>query len=1483
MTKAATMKRKFASRWLFAASAASVLFAGLSDTVSAQQPAPQPAGAPAGAGAAGAAAPKPATATGATGGVTAGGGVTAAPPSTSAGGTTAGAGGTMTGAAAGADAGAAFGSTGTGTTPSTSGSSSSSASTPILLATPKQVSPPPPPPTAAQLAAYQTLKAETDAYEKGARDYRDTVTTIIRLHYEAKKKEILSGLDSEISIEKAELKKARETAIKRLEEFIATYSGTRADPVATPDAMYRLAALYEERARSEDATEDMSVGLKPAIALYKRIINEYPAYKHTAAIYYFLAHAYDDAGRTEESQQVYRSSVCHNHYKYPTPPNPKNPEQDTITPLPQDNTEEYWGAWRANHRDASTLRKGGVDTYYTDPYPADCQPLPQPDLIPGEEPAYLAETWWQIGEWEFNQLDFGGGVVKDEPAAVWDYDRAASAYQQSLKYKRMPVYQVALYKYAWTLFKQQRYEAATKEFVHLLLFTDEWTAKTGENGLDFQNESFQYVAASLTNVDFAGPGANEPFIQRPDIVDVEPDPVKAEMKLHVAIDRVRDPNLIPQDKPWTISIYKALAEEFRNLNEFNNAIEIYIDMLKKWPMHPTAPETQNAIAETYDQQNVTKKVGTKEHDEIAAKALEARTALANYIGNTPWVDANKDNPEALATAERLVKGGLQAAAATHTNQGFAALSEANNTSDPARQTELLERAQAEYKLAALGWAGYLHQDENASDAYQSRYWLADARYRQVRVEVLLNTLKKGPPPSSQEIAEAKAAAVAVRDSNEDDKYLMNAAVFVVDLADVDRDVAYHQFDDTNGAAGIEKRQAPRFDTPDGKWAQGSHVIADPIPPQIIGSMQARAEFIDRVPPQLDVSNGALAYKVYIADEYFVYGHFDEASKAYQPIYDEHCGKDASGYVAWERLITMSNQTGNVDRSRQLAEAEAGPKVCALTPDQKARADLIVNPTLQEAAYAKARDKFKEAQGMQPGPERDKAWREAAGLFEAALQAAPGRDEAPEGAMNAAYAYKQVGDFSKAIDMYNKFITEYGSEDKLNGLQKGDAKAKVAADPKKYQERLKYLGDAYDALATTYFSFFNYQRAAETQEKISGNTRFDEKTRKQSAQTAMDLYNALGQREKMLAQYKLLTSLHPTADEQSKADYAVADYDFKQWSPQGGDAGQNRQARLAAEQSLMAFYQKNRSKPAAAKYSLEAAYQIAKMKQKVGDPQYHTWFKSTINAWEFLDKGNAQTKDGKGKESQTSPSPDYAAEAEFTLLDEEIHTKYDYDTNHHHFAGSIEDVLGKFDPKTHKTISKGKYQKDAEDADKYDKQLEHIARTYQSVDWVPAAIARQGALYDDLRTGLYNTVPPQLKYFTAQQDALLKRLENSGRDDLAAQADDLRSSVKEGWRSKKEMELDAMDTLMVRRYATAVTLARAYNVRNAAVARAINRLAYFTDIIGDTKMQAYVTGTANPTNKSVNLTYTPGQFVQSRPGIAATPPPDAKPEPLPVAP
>ena len=630
--------------------------------------------------------------------------------------------------AVGGDAGAPASTTpADGSAPVTAASATATSNAPVY--TPPPHAPPLPPPTPQQIAAYEAMRTQSEAYERGARDYRDTITTIITLHYEEKKKAILGGLDREVGLEKEELRKARETAIKRLEEFVAKYSGPNAQPEATPDAMYRLAALYEERGRADDDA-DLSVTLRPAIALYKRVVNEFPNYNELAGIYYFLGHALNDARRVDEAQQVWRSLVCRNHYKYPVASDPKNADADLITPMPQDHDVAYWKTWRDKYPRPESLKKGPrEDTTFDDPYPVDCTMVAQPNMLQGQEPKYVAEIWWRMGDWEFDQLDLAGGVVEYEPFAVWDYNRAASAYTQSMKYKKPPVYGVALYKYAWTLFKQQRYEAAVHEFVHLLNYTDEQEKLTGDPGVDFRQEAYTYIAGSLDNFDFVGPPAEEPFIARPDILETAKSPAEAELKLRVAIERLQTPSLIPQDKPWTIEIYKALALEFRAINQYKNALSVYQMTLDKWPMDPAAPESQNAIAEVYDLLVRQTKVGDERRD-YERKVLEARTALAKYIGDTPWVDANKDNPSALQRAEELVRTGLKGAAVTHTRNAQAAVEQASQTSDPKEQLRLTNFALQEYHLAAIGWLGYLKQDENAPDAYKSRYFYADSLHNQ---------------------------------------------------------------------------------------------------------------------------------------------------------------------------------------------------------------------------------------------------------------------------------------------------------------------------------------------------------------------------------------------------------------------------------------------------------------------------------------------------------------------------------------------------------------------------------------------------------------------------------------------------------------------------------------------------------------------------------------------------------------------------------
>jgi len=154
---------------------------------------------------------------------------------------------------------------------------------------------------------------------------------VVRHHYEEQRRRILEALDQEIHEGQRQVKDTREDAIERLEQFVAKYSGSNADPHATPDAMFRLAALYEERART-DQDGNLSTGLQPAMALYRKIIETFPNYEELAGVAYYLGHAYTDSGRLEQGQQAWRSLVCKN--RFPIVGDPSDPSQIVVAALP---------------------------------------------------------------------------------------------------------------------------------------------------------------------------------------------------------------------------------------------------------------------------------------------------------------------------------------------------------------------------------------------------------------------------------------------------------------------------------------------------------------------------------------------------------------------------------------------------------------------------------------------------------------------------------------------------------------------------------------------------------------------------------------------------------------------------------------------------------------------------------------------------------------------------------------------------------------------------------------------------------------------------------------------------------------------------------------------------------------------------------------------------------------------------------------------
>jgi hypothetical protein len=1259
------------------------------------------------------------------------------------------------------------------------------------------------------------------------------LTGIVQHHYEQRRRQILASLDAEIAIEKKGLREAREEAIGRLEAFVRRYAGANAHPENTPDAMFRLAALYEERARADsDGGDDLGAKLRPAIALYKRVLREYPSYRELAAVHYYLGHAYNDSNRVAEAQQVWRSLVCRNKYAYPVAAEPNDPERDQVTPLPQDHDRAYWSAWEGRHvapggkaANARRAPRSDEEETFRTPYPDDCVAIRQP-TVPGAEPRYLAEVWWLIGDYHFNGVDGRGG-----PFA---YARAEAAYRHSLHYRKPPVHGVAMYKLAWTYFKQQRYEASVHAFVELLRYTDEQEAATGDPGTDFRSEAVAYIASSLTYVDFSGPGPDEPYVPRSDALDEQG---TSEAKLRVAIDRVQDPRIIPQGEKWTPSIYIALAQEFKELHQYRNTIDVDERILERWPLYRGAPTVQGEIADLYDVMAARAREGTHERDASAAKALEARTRLDRYVGTTPWVEANKDDPEAIQGAERLVHGGLRRAAADHTNAASALAQRALSIADKETRDPIFERALTEYRLAAQGWAGVLTRERDADDTYDSRYWLADANHGIVVTLVALDRT-----PTSAEVETARKTATDVRDSNEGDKYLQPSAFMLVDVAQQVLTDRYEQFERTKGASGFAlRRSAP---------VSGHGASPLPMPAEVLAAIAARDDYRRRVPESLDTPRNAGLYAFDAADFYFLYGHFDEARRRFRQLWQSECNKSGLAYRAWERLVTMSNVSNDTKQSRELVAADS----CPFDDAQTGRSADLKDRTKGAADYQEAAEAYQVAEAMKDGGARTKQWSRAAALYRSALEKEPHRDVAPAAALSGAVAHERAREPEKAAEMYQLFLRSYADEKTLDALEKADAKA--------YAERVKDAKRADDALAASYLARFDFASAAAIEDEIGKNRRFDAKERRAAVKNAVLLHANGGDRDKLLAARGTFLSLDPPVDERAEVDFVVASAELKAWDEKGSDAGENGAARARATAAMERYFDAFKDHPETGKYLVQAAYAAAKTRRAGRDRQATAWCAKAVRAFD-----SARST---GKELVGPAEAELAAECAYRAIDEELAAGWDYDTGHHRYQGVVDRVKRQFEDDNRKA------------SDTWFKRLEDVITRYQSRTWSVAARARQASLYDATRTGLFQAQPPALKLYTPHEEQVLAAADASDNDTAKQAADDLRQRRRELWRVVRGRSLAEADAAMVKFYVEAVLWARAWKARNASVELAVQRLAFFTDLLGDARIREMSAGVIDPETRRP-FVYRDGMFLLSRPGASTPIESDGRAAPLPVQP
>ena len=290
---------------------------------------------------------------------------------------------------------------------------------------------------------------------------------------------------------------------------------------------------------------------------------------------------------------------------------------------------------------------------------------------------FIPEAWIRIGEYHFdlNELDL-----------------ARVAYGESLKFTESKYYDKALYKLAWTHYRQDNFDEAINQFKALVKFSDETKRKTGRSGSVLREEAIQYIAISLAEEDWDLDGAKDPDF---------------------GIERVK--RYISGKLPYEREVLTQIGEYFFDNTRYRDAIDAYRFLLARYPKDRRNPEVHEKII-----------LSLLRNDDLS-EAFAERGKLSKFYGaGSEWFAHQEriGNVEATRYAQNLVKDNLIQSATWYHAEAQKLRTEAVFRDDK----EMLAQADLKYNEAAKGYSDFLKKYPNDKDFYQWNFYYAECLY-----------------------------------------------------------------------------------------------------------------------------------------------------------------------------------------------------------------------------------------------------------------------------------------------------------------------------------------------------------------------------------------------------------------------------------------------------------------------------------------------------------------------------------------------------------------------------------------------------------------------------------------------------------------------------------------------------------------------------------------------------------------------------------
>lgn len=752
--------------------------------------------------------------------------------------------------------------------------------------------------TPEQIKAQEEFQRSYAAYERETRDYQSTVDGIVDAKYRQKISNINSAYEKTIRTMSESERIQREQAIAAFEGFLVRYPR---HPRYTPDALFRLAELYFEKAnddflladesyqeemvefeqgRRADRPDDPVRDYGKTMATFERLINEWPGYRLADGAYYLLAYCHQQMGNDDTARELFVTLI---------------------------------------------------------------QKKPDSRFIP--------EAWIRIGEFYFDANDL---------------ENARAAYAESMKFPESRFYDKALYKLAWTYYRQDRFDEAIKLFKQLIEYSDAQELKTGKSGSVLRAEAVQYMAVSLAEDDWDLDGITDP---------------------EFGLTRVKQ--YLPGEKPYEREVLAQLIQYMFDGERWTMVTQIARYTLQRYPYDPTNPQLHEQL------------IIAMNRDEQTNDAFAERRNLGTYYGpESEWYayQEKQGNVDAMQYSIGLVKDNLIGSATW-----FHAEAQKKRNEAIARQDEaMLLAARDSYSMAARSYADFLKKYPNDKDAFQWSYYLAECLYFS---DQYMPAFEQYQAVRETDLKEKEFAKVQEQSAFSTVKSLERQIAKMVR----EKQLPAKALPPEEGGADAEAPEAkPEAPPADAAPAEVVKIEPEPIPEIMMRYITALdryvvLQFVNKEDPETGIKFAFQAAKVF-----YDFQHLPEARKRFDWLITNYPDKEIA-YLAGSLMI----------ESYRLEKDYAGMSAAATRLKQVIPQDKLKGIE-EELRTIELGGIFKDAEKAMA----EKRYEEAAQKYIELVQRDPKNKFAALALNNAAVAYEAVRKFDAATKLYERVYNDF---------------------------------------------------------------------------------------------------------------------------------------------------------------------------------------------------------------------------------------------------------------------------------------------------------------------------------------------------------------------------------------------------------------------------------------------------------------------------